>query len=80
MRLDILCTPEFTDADNKTIDLLAATLGVSRESAVRKAVKFFCAKCVPTHSAFPGCTASSLSMCAHTRRPARPRAARGVKI
>lgn len=76
MTLEILCTPKFSNADNKTIDLLAATLGISREAAVREAVKFFCAKCVPTHSAKKVRSFFSLRKCAHTRMPLR-KAARG---
>ena len=76
MTLEILCTPKFSNADNKTIDLLAATLGISREAAVREAVKFFCAKCVPTHRPKTLRRFFSLSKCTHTRVPLRE-AARG---
>ena len=50
MPLDILCTPDFDKEDRALIDQLAAALGISRDEVVRKAVKYFAAQCVPTHS------------------------------
>lgn len=48
MKLEILCTSEFSDEENAEIDREAQKMGVSREDFLRKAVRFFVSKCVPT--------------------------------
>lgn len=78
MPLEILCTPDFTNADNKMIDRIATTLGVSRESAIRRAVKFFAAKCVPTHLTLPGASLSH-GVCVPTHAARRVRRATARK-
>lgn len=49
MPLKILCIVKFNDTESASIDKVAASMGVSREEAIRHAVKIFSAKCVPTH-------------------------------
>ena len=46
--MKILCMVKFDNAESKSIDRLAAHFGMSREKAIRHAVKIFSAKCVPT--------------------------------
>lgn len=68
MQLEILCTPKFDSEESSAVDAIATLLGISREDAVREAVKFFAAECVPTHKANGKPNPSSCRMCAHTRR------------
>lgn len=48
MELEILCTPDFSDDEIREIEQVAASLGVTPEEVVRKAVRLFAAQCVPT--------------------------------
>ena len=48
MTLEILCTPRFSKAESVALDRIAATLHTTRENLVRKAVRLFATKCVPT--------------------------------
>lgn len=48
MVLEILCTPDFSDDEIKDIEQVAASLGITPEEVVRKAVRLFAAQCVPT--------------------------------
>lgn len=49
MKLEILCTPDFTEDEIRDIEQAATHLGISVEEIIRKAVRAFVAKCVPTH-------------------------------
>ena len=49
MSIEILCTPRFSKEESKEIGRIANSLGISRSELVRRAVKSYAAKCVPTH-------------------------------
>lgn len=49
MPLKILCTPDFSKSELAELDRIAAELHTTREKVVRRAVRLFAAKCVPTH-------------------------------
>lgn len=76
MMLEVLCTPYFSEAQSAELDALADKLGLSRAEVVRKAVRFFSAKCVPTHSAKMARRAFSSTVCTHTSRERLRKAAR----
>lgn len=48
MCVEILCEVKFPPRETKRLDALAARLGITPELAVRRAVAFFSAQCVPT--------------------------------
>ena len=52
MTLDILCEIDnIPDDDSAQLDAIAHDLGITREEAIRRAVAFYAAECVPTQRA-----------------------------
>ena len=76
---EVLCTTTLNSNESAFVDLVAKRLQISREMAIRKAVAFFSAQCVPTQSAKKRPSNIFRSMCTHTRRGTVRKAAKKIQ-